>query len=105
LTEYGVLGANSAAGTSKAAGTAAKAADVLGKQLGESIANTSSGGSAPGQLKQSSSQEDLMRSNQLALEQAAREHGAMLHVTCVPQAALFIDHRAIARAPADVRLP
>jgi len=47
-----------------------------------------------------------MRSNRRTLEQLARQHGAMLHVACVPQGAtLFVDHRAIARAPADLHLP
>ncbi len=102
LTEYAGIGATSAAGASKTAGTAAKAVDVLGKRLGESLTNPG----APRQLKPSSSPEDLMRSNRRTLEQAAGKRGAMLHVTCVPPGAtLFVDHRAVAHAPAGLLLP
>jgi hypothetical protein len=108
MIEYGGISANSSSGISKAAGATAKAADVLGRRLGDSIAKTSSGGSAsaPERQKRSSSADDLMRSNRRTLEQGAGEHGAMLHVTCVPQGAmLFVDHRAIAHAPVDLRMP
>jgi PEGA domain len=106
MIEYGGIGANSFTGISKAAGATSNAANVLGKRLGDSMVNATSGGPAPGQQKQSPSPDDLMLSNRRALEQEAGKHGALLHVTSVPQGAtLFVDHRMIARAPADLRLP
>jgi hypothetical protein len=105
MIEYGALGANASAGTSMAASPAAKAADVLGKRLGDAVQNAGSVGSPPAQQKPSPSPDDLMRSNRQALEQSAREHGATLHITSEPQGAtLLIDHRPVAHTPADLRL-
>ncbi len=106
MIQYGALGANSAAGTSGAANSAANIVNVLNNRLAGLNANTSSGSSAPGQASQSPTVEELMRSNRRTLEQGALEHGAMLHAASVPQGAmLYVDHRAIARTPADLRLP
>jgi hypothetical protein len=102
MIEYGGLSANSATGISKAAGATAKAADGLGNRLGDAIGNPGPARSAPSaQPGQSSDPDHLMRANRWTLE-----HGAILHVTCVPQGAtLFVDRRAVARTPAELRLP
>lgn len=115
LSEYGALGANLAAETSKALDSATKAADVLGTRPRNSTPrnstqHASSRGSATGQTAgqptHSSPSEELMLSNRRTLEQAAKGHGAALLVTCATEGAtLFVDHRAIAPAPAFLVLP
>jgi hypothetical protein len=106
MIEYGGVSATSSPGISKAADATTKAVGGLGKRLGNSIAGASSGGSEPGQQNHLSSPDSLMRSNRQTLEQGAGKHGAMLHVSSVPQGAtVFVDHRPVALAPVDLRLP
>lgn len=101
MIEYGGMGATSATGISRAAGSVAGAADTLGKRLGDAIANPGRPGAAA-----ATSPDNPRLSSRRAMQHPAGQHGAMLHVASVPQGAmLFVDHRAIARTPVDVRLP
>lgn len=106
MIEYGGVSTTSSSGISKAAGATNKAVDALGNRLGNSLAGTSSGGSAPGQQSHLSSPDDRMRSNLQALEQGAGKHGALLHISSIPKrATVLVDHRPVARTPVDLRVP
>lgn len=96
MIEYSGVASSSSTGISKAAGSVANATDALGKRLGDALANTGSADSAASSRKQTSSDG----------QKPPTRNGAILHITSSPQGAmLFVDHQAIARTPAVVRLP